>query len=192
MPIEDTKMFTKRSFNLLIVAALMMLTACVPGVAPTPTSPTVTSAPTEAVSPVLEPNTEAAVRSEGLPPNGIWQATLTPEDFVQRGVLRYVAEEDWAGVYTWNFQDGKAQLDFEGTIKTGAFTCKAEYAAVGDVVRFAFTTSVPSGTCDGIVDEVQWRLEDDGLHFHLVATSDNPFVEIQTTYDAKSFQQIVD
>jgi hypothetical protein len=118
--------------------------------------------------------------------------TLTPEDFVQRGLLRYVAEEDWAGVYTWTFQDGRAQLDFEGTIKTGTFTCLAEYAAVGDVVRIAFTTSVPSGTCDGTVDDVQWRLNDDGLHFDLVATSNDPFVEIQTTYEAKPFQQLAD
>ena len=95
-------------------------------------------------------------------------------------------------MYTWTFQDGQAQLDFEGTIKTGTFTCLAEYAAVGDVVRIAFTTSIPSGTCDGNVDDVQWRLEDDGLYFQLVATNDDPFAAIQTTYEAKRFQQIAD
>ena len=185
-------MFINRLFYVLIVAASVMITACAPGVAQTPTSPTATSAPTVAASPILEPNTEAEVWSEGRPPNGIWQAILTPEDFVQMGVLRYVAEEEWAGVYTWKFQDSKAQLDFEGTAKTGTFTCLIEYAAVGDVVSFTFTTSVPSGTCDGAVDDVQWRLEDDGLHFHLVASSGGPFRAIQTTYEAKPFQEIAD
>jgi hypothetical protein len=95
-------------------------------------------------------------------------------------------------VYTWNFQDGKAQLQFEGPIKTGTFTCLAEYAAVGEIVRFTFTTSVPAGTCDGTVDDVQWRLDDDGLHFNLVASSEDPFAAIETTYEAKPFQQSTD
>jgi len=106
------------------------------------------------------------------------------------GVWRYVAEEEWAGVYTWTFQDGKAQLDFIGPIKTGRFTCLAEYAAVDDVVSFTFTTSVPLVTCDGAIDDVQWRLDDDGLYFHLVASSGNPLVETKVTYEAKPFQKI--
>src|SRR5687768_11078545 len=112
-------MFTHRLFHLLIVSALLVVTACARGVTPPPTSPTTASAPTLVVSPVLEPTPKAEVSLEGLPPNGVWQVVLTPEEFVERGVLRHVAEEDWAGVYTWNFQDGKAQLEFEGTIKTG-------------------------------------------------------------------------
>ena len=182
-------MITNRLFNLFVVAASLLITACAPAVVPMPLSPPATSAPSVTSSPVLEPNPETEVWSEGLPPNGIWQVTLTPEDFVQRGILRSVAEEEWAGVYTWKFQDGKAQLNFEGTVKTGTFICLAEYAAVGDVVRFI--PSIPSGTCDG-VDEVQWRLEEDGLHFHLVASSGGPLAAIQTTYEAKPFQQISD
>lgn len=185
-------MFTNHLSTTLIVAASIMLTACAPRVTPTPSSPTATSAPTVAAPSVLEPTPTAAVSLEGLPPNGIWQATLTPEQFVQRGVSRNVAEEEWAGVYTWTFQDGQAQLDFVGSIKTGTFTCLAEYTAVRDIIRFTFTTSVPSGTCDGNADEVQWRLEDDGLHFQLVATSDDPFAAIQTIYEAKPLQQIAD
>ena len=185
-------MFTNRLFTLLIVATSMLITACAPAGAPMLISPTATSAHTVAVPPVLEPTTNAGVSLEGLLPNGVWQATLTPEEFVQRGVSRYVAEEEWAGVYTWTFQDGQAQLDFVGPIKTGTFTCLAEYAVAGDAVRFTFTTSVPAGTCDGVVEEVQWQLEEDGLHFHLVASSGAPLAAIQTTYEAKPFQQIAD
>jgi hypothetical protein len=185
-------MFTNRLVNLLIVAVSLMLTACAPAVPPALTSPTATSAPTVDASLAFEPTPKAEVSLEGLPPNGIWQVTLTPEHFVQRGVLRYVAEEDWAGVYTWNFQDGKAQLNFEGSIKTGTFTCLAEYAAVGDVIRFTFTTSVPTGTCDGTVDDMRWRLDNEGLHFRLIASSEYPFAAIKTTYEAKPFQQIAD
>ena len=185
-------MFTIRLFNVLIVAASILITACAPAVVPTPTSPPVTSAPTVAASPVPEPTPETEGGSAELLPNGVWQATLTPEEFVQKGILRYVAEEEWAGVYTWTFQDSQAQLDFVGPIKTGTFTCLAEYAVAGDTVRFTFTISVPAGTCDGVVDEVQWRLEEDGLHFHLVASSGAPLAAIQTTYEAKPFQQIAD
>jgi hypothetical protein len=183
-------MFTNRLFNPLIVATLMMITACSPGATPTSASPTVTPAATVEVSPILQPNTDTGAWSEDLPPNGVWQATLTPEEFVQMGVSRYVAEEEWAGVYTWTFQDGKAQLDFKGPIKIGTFTCLAEYAAADGVVSFTFTSSVPSGACVGALDHVQWRLNDDGLHFHLVASSHGPFVERQTTYEAKPFQNI--
>jgi hypothetical protein len=178
-------MFTNRLFNPLIVATLMMITACSPGA-----TPTVTPAATVQVPPILQPNTDTGGWSEDLPPNGVWQATLTPEAFVQMGVSRYVAEEEWAGVYTWTFQDGKAQLDFEGPIKTGTFTCLAEYAAADSVVGFTFTSSGPSGACAGALDHVQWRLNDDGLHFHLVASSRGPFVERQTTYEAKPFRNI--
>jgi hypothetical protein len=185
-------MFTIRLFNLWIAAASIMITACAPSVAPPSALPAATSAPTLAAAPVLEPNMDAEAWSESLPPNGVWQVTLTPEEFVQRGVSRYVAEEEWAGVYTWTFQDGKAQLDFVGPIKTGTFTCLAEYAAVDGVVRLTFASSVLAGPCAGALDEVQWRLDDDGLHFHLVASSRGPFVEIQTTYEAKPFQKISD
>lgn len=184
-------MFTIRLFNLLL-AASVMITACAPSGAPTPSLPIASSAPTVIALPVPMRNIASGVWSEGLPPNGIWQATLTPEDYVERGVLRETAEEEWAGVYTWTFHDGKAQLDFEGPIKTGTYTCLGEYAAVGEVVSFTFTTSVPHGTCDGAIDEAQWRLDEAGLHFHLVATSDGPLLEIQTMYEAKPLQKIAD
>ena len=187
-------MFTNRLFNLWTVAALMMITACAPDAASTPTSPISMSAPIVEAAPSPEPtlNTEAGVWSEGLPPNGVWQAVLTPQDFVQNGVSRYVAEEEWAGVYTWTFQDGKAQLDFLEPIETATFTCLAEYVAVGGVVSFIFHSSILAGPCAGALDDVQWRLDDDGLYFHLVASNRGPFVEIKTTYEAKPFQKISD
>lgn len=184
-------MFINRLCNLLIVAALM-IAACAPAVAPTSTSPIAASAPIVAALPVLESNTDAEIWSEGLPSNGVWQAVLTPEDFLQKGVPRHVAEEEWAGVYTWRFQDGNAQLDFLGSIETATFTCLAEYAAVGGIVSFTFHPSILAGPCAGARDDVQWRLEEDGLHFHLVASSCAPLVEIRTTYEAKPFQQIAD
>ena len=185
-------MFTNRLFNLLIMVAAILLTACASHLAPMSSSPTATSAPIVAAASVLEPASKADVSLESLLPNGVWQATLTPEDFVQNGVLRYVAEEEWAGVYTWTFQDGNAQLDFLGPIESATFTCLAEYAAVGGVVSFTFHPSILAGPCAGALDEVQWRLDDDGLHFHLVASSRGPLVELRTTYEARPFQQIAD
>jgi hypothetical protein len=179
-------MKNKKLFVIGLLLLSVTLAAC------NPTAPS--SAPIVEADPSPEPtlNTEAGVWSEGLPPNGVWQAVLTPQDFVQNGVSRHVAEEEWAGVYTWTFQDGNAQLDFLGPIETATFTCLAEYAAVDGVVSFIFHPSILAGPCAGAIDDVQWRLDDDGLHFYLVASNRGPFVEIKTTYEAKPFPKVSD
>jgi TRAP-type C4-dicarboxylate transport system substrate-binding protein len=47
---------------------------------------------------------DTQVWSQGLPPNGVWQAKLTTDDFVRMGLLRSAAQSDWAGVYTLTFK----------------------------------------------------------------------------------------
>lgn len=58
---------------------------------------------------------------------------------------------------------------------------------VTDAVRLQ---NVASPDCDGnAYDDVQWRLDVDGLHFHLVSTQ---AVELKTMYESKPWQKVGD
>jgi hypothetical protein len=132
-----------------------------------------------------EPSAETEVWSEGPPPNGVWQVELTTEDFVQRGVLRSVAEAEWAGVYTLTLEDSKSIEVWHG-IEGQTGTCEATYEVVGDVVHFTYDSS-PTAVCSRDDDNIQWRLDDDGLHLHL---ADVGKTEIRAYLEAKPWQKI--
>ena len=106
------------------------------------------------------------------------------DDSVGLGVLKSKAA-DWAGTYTWTFQDGKAILDFQGPL--GTFSCQADLASVGNVVKFTYTSG---SDCENEVDDVQWRLDEDGLHLQLMAIKNAPFVENKAVYEAKRWQKV--
>jgi hypothetical protein len=139
--------------------------------------------PTVAI-PDPESNTDTQDWSEGLPPNGVWQVELSAEDIAKFGVLQSTAAE-MAGTYTWTFQDGNARVEINGPIIT--VSCEVVVTVMDDAVRLQ---NVGSSTCDGdAFDEVQWRLDTDGLHFKLVAPQ---AVELKATYEAKPWQKISD
>jgi hypothetical protein len=153
-------MFTNRLFYLLILVVLLVVTACAPQVAPTSTIG-------------LAQNQTWA---EDLLPNGVWQVELTADDLEPMGLLRGIAE-DWSGVRTWSFKDGKAHTEYiHPTLPTENFTCDANLELVEDFVRFTY---VVGGYCKGDVDDIQWGLEEDGLHLHLVAITGSSFAENQ-------------
>ena len=125
--------------------------------------------------------------SAGLPPNGVWQVELTDEDVVRMGVIQSDVG-DWAGRWTWTFQDGNAHL--LGEVEVGdPIPCKATYEVVGDIVRLTY---FDSENCYGEIDDIQWRLDDDGLHLHLVAIENSHYVENKAVYEAKPWQKIAD
>ncbi len=124
------------------------------------------------------------VWSEGLPPNGTWQVELTQEDIIGQGVLQS-RSLDWAGVHTWTFQDGKATYHFQG--QDESFGCEATHQVVEDVVRVTYTSG---SDCEGEVDDIQWRLEDDGLNLHLIDITGAPFVENKAYLEAKPWRKI--
>ncbi|HZM20975.1 MAG TPA: hypothetical protein VFC02_04475, partial [Anaerolineales bacterium] len=111
-----------------------------------------------------EPRTEPEVWSTGLPPNGDWQAEITTDDFVGMGVLRSVAETEWAGVYTISFRDGKYLMIWEG-LQGQLGKCAANYQLVGDIVRLTYTRDYG---CSSPPNDIQWRIDDEGLHLHLL------------------------
>jgi TRAP-type transport system periplasmic protein len=135
------------------------------------------------------PGAETEGWSDGLLPNGTWTVEMSIEDIVGMGVLQSDAV-GWAGVYTWTFQDGNAVLRAQADMH---YECEATYGVVEYFVRITYSDS-PSfpDVCNGIVEDVQWRLEEDGLHFHLIATQNAPFVEDKATYEAKPWQKIAD
>jgi TRAP-type C4-dicarboxylate transport system substrate-binding protein len=135
-----------------------------------------------------EPTTDTAVWSEGLPPNGTWQVELTTEDIVNMGVLRSNAE-GWGGVFTWTFQDGKATWHQQQDA-TNSFGCEATYEVVEDFVRITYTRDSKDCGNGYELDDIQWRLEDDGLHLHLVAITIAPFFENRAYLEAKPWQRI--
>lgn len=130
-----------------------------------------------------EATTETEVWSEGLPPNGVWQVKLTQDDLLGQGLLQAKAAE-WVGTYPWTFQDGKATTRAEGI---APYTCEATYAIVEDIVRFTYSTG---SDCENEIDDMKWRLDDDGLHLHLVDITNAPFFENKVYLEAKPWQKI--
>lgn len=123
--------------------------------------------------------------SQGLPPNGVWQVTLTNDDVVKMGVMNSKVP-DWSGVYTFTFKDGVFHWTWEGTegyAKGQTASSDGTYEVVDDFVRM---------TSGDIVDDIQWRLDEEGLHFHLLATQNDPFVEIRAMFEAKPWQKIAE
>jgi len=126
-----------------------------------------------------------AVWSQGLPPNGVWQAEITTEDFVRMGVLKSVAQSDWAGSYTITFDNGKFIFDWRGEQGQNG-KCQAGYELAGDVVRLTYTSLY---NCNNPEEDIQWRIDNDGLHLHLVA-QEGDFVGMKAFFEAKTWQKV--
>jgi TRAP-type C4-dicarboxylate transport system substrate-binding protein len=166
------------SFNAESITAIRDLKA------KTPPSPAVQACESE-LAQVPTPDASAQTWSTGLPPNGTWQVTLTNEDVIKMGVLASKAP-DWSGVYTFTFKDGVFHWTWEGTegyAKGQTASSDGTYEVVDNFVRF---------TSGDVVDDVQWRLDEDGLHFHLLATQNDPFTEIRAMLEARPYQKIAE
>jgi hypothetical protein len=61
--------------------------------------------------------------------------------------------------------------------------CEANYQIVGDVLRLSYINN----ECGG-VDDIQWRIDDEGLHLRLVATN-GKFTEVKAFYEARPWQK---
>jgi Tol biopolymer transport system component len=105
------------------------------------------------------------------------------EDFVAMGVSSSDAA-GWDGVSTFTFQDGKFDYLHRGN---PSYECEGTYEVVEDFVRITY--SAP-GNCSGVVEDLQWRLDEDRLHFHLIATQNVPFDLDKAGYEAKPWQKV--
>ena len=109
------------------------------------------------------------------------------DDFVRMGLLRSVAQSDWAGVYTITFKDGKYLMVWQGE-QGQSGKCQANYEVVAEIVRLTYFSS--GAECPGEVDDIQWRIDDEGLHLHLVTIRNARFVEGKAFFEAKPWQNI--
>jgi hypothetical protein len=100
------------------------------------------------------------------------------------GVMRSAAQSDWAGSYTLTFQDGKYGMDWQGE-QGQVGKCEANYQVAGDIVRLTHINK----DCDGGLDNIQWRIDDKGLHIQLVATK-GQFIEQKAFFGAKPLQKV--
>jgi Tol biopolymer transport system component/TRAP-type C4-dicarboxylate transport system substrate-binding protein len=151
----------------------------------TPPSPGAQACEPELAQQIPTPDASAQTWSTGLPPNGVWQVTLTNDEVIKMGVSKAKAPE-WSGVYTFTFQDGVFHWTWEGTedyAKGQTASADGSYEVVEDFVRM---------TSGDVVDDVQWRLDEEGLHFHLLATQNDPFVEIRAMFEARPYQKVGD
>jgi hypothetical protein len=143
--------------------------------------------PSSAGAEACAPNTE--IWSDGPFPNGTWTVELSVEDLVGMGVQPDEAP-GWAGISTFTFEDGKADFRHDGGFE---YECEATYKVVEDFVRITYIdTPTDQDVCNGVVEDLRWRLEDDGLHFQLIAVQVAPFLEDKAAYEAKPWQKIAD
>jgi hypothetical protein len=82
-------------------------------------------------------------------------------------------------VSTFTFQDGKVFYRLQGDF---SYECEGTYEVVEDFVRITY--------CNGVVEDVRWRLDDDGLHFHLIAAHNTPFDVDKVSWEAKPWQKV--
>jgi hypothetical protein len=170
------------SFNAEMIAAIRELKqstkrapgamACQPDI--TPASP--------------EPATVPEAWSTGLPPNGTWRVELTVGDFVNKGVRRSRANE-WAGTYEYVFEDGKGTHRGSGT--WGSLQCPFTAELIEDFVRMTYVDlGLGSYKCGDEKDDLQWRLDEVGLHFHLVVNYGGPQAELTVLFETKPWQKV--
>jgi len=96
---------------------------------------------------------------------------------------------DWAGTQTLTLKDGKSLGVWHG-LQGQTAKCQANYEVVGNVVRFTYYTDADE--CLGEVDEIQWRLDDEGLHFHVIDIKNAPITEVTAVWEAKPWQKLAD
>ena len=140
------------------------------------------------VSIPTQASVENQIWSDGLPPNGKWTVELSDDDVVKMGVLKSSAK-DWSGQQTYEFQDGEG-IFRKRVNNVEVEICPFTYKAVENFVRLSFhDTGLGHYDCGNDHDDVQWRLDKDGLHFHLVNTT-APKVESTAIYEAKPWQKV--
>ena len=136
----------------------------------------------------IQASAENQTWSEGLPPNGTWTVELSDDDFVRMGVLKSTAS-DWSGQQIYELQNGEGV--FRRLVNNVEVeTCPFTYKVVENFVRLSFhDKGLGHYDCGNDIDDFQWRLDADGLHFHLVQTTEFK-AEVTALYEAKPWQKV--
>jgi hypothetical protein len=130
------------------------------------------------------------VWATGVPPNGKWTVNLTEEDMIAKGV-RASEAKGWAGLFFFEFQDGKGL--FRAEYLSGFIAeCPFTYEAVEDFFRNTYVDlGRPNYECGPQVDDLQWRLDEEGqLYLHVIDIKAVPFLETKANFEAKPWQKV--
>jgi TRAP-type transport system periplasmic protein len=136
------------------------------------------------------PASENEVWSKGVPPNGKWTVNLTMNDVIAKGV-RPSEADGWAGLFFFEFQDGKGL--FRAEYLSGFIAeCPFTYEAVEDFFRNTYVDlGRPNYECGPQVDDLQWRLDEEGqLYLHVIDIKAVPFLETKADFEAKPWQKV--
>jgi TRAP-type C4-dicarboxylate transport system substrate-binding protein len=153
---------------------------------------TKSSSGAQACASTITVQTQASAENQtwslGLPPNGTWTVELSNADLVRMGVLESNAK-NYSGQQTYEFQDGEG-IFRRRVNNVEVEICPFTYKEVENFVLLNFhDTGLGHYDCGIDHDEIQWRLDTDGLHFHLVYTTASK-VEITAIYEAKPWQKV--
>lgn len=156
---------------------------------------TITSAGAAACAPLqaqtnATPNPANVTWSRGPLPNGVWTVVYTADDFVQLGDLISTAS-DYSGKYTLTITNGKLLFTQEmvnGQGQNGK--CQGATVVTGDHVELTYIqVTTAADECPGEVDDIQWRLDSQGLHIHLVSVTNNNFHDLAAWWEGKPWQK---
>lgn len=140
--------------------------------------------------PSTDPNSENETWSTGLPPNGTWMVELTLDDFVS-GCVSPSSAREWAGIYEFEFENDKGIHRGQGT--WGSLQCPFTAEVIENFVRFNYVDlGLGNYECGDEHDDVQWRLDEDGLHFNFVTNFGGPQIELAVLFETKPWQKIAD
>ncbi len=90
----------------------------------------------------------------------------------------------WSGVFTHTFKDGVFHTTWQGTegeAKWQTSSCDGIYKLVEDYVSITL-----SSDCGNEVDNIWWRLDSDGLHFHVVSVQNGSTVEVTAILEGQA------
>ena len=131
---------------------------------------------------ISTPTLANQVWSPGLPPNGVWQVNYSTDELVALGFLKYDAQS-WTGTFTLTLQDGKMS-----EVYNDGGSCSSTYAVAGNVVRLTYPTT--GDQCTNEVDDLQWRVDNQGLHLNLVAIQNANFHDAAAIWGGKPWQKV--
>jgi len=177
LPVYDS--ISKDPFNSKMIAAIQDLKAKTPA----STGAQACQAQTSQTN-SLPTVSGTQVWSNGTLPNGVWTHKVTVDELVKLGESLSIAK-DWYGTYHATFKDGNFTVLGQDDSGNGV-TCPGTYKVVGDVVRLTYT-----GECAPEVDDLQWRLDDQGmLHVHLVSAQGIDLGAVTMMWEAKPWQNV--
>jgi hypothetical protein len=117
---------------------------------------------------------KAGGRPATLPPDGVYRALLSPNDFIRAGFDASVARDN-SGLFTLTLRSGRVSWQTKGD----PTVCAGRYFLSRGTVRFVMDNPSPCGSGPGgWIFSARWRSEDGGIRLTNVQGSEPPFEQV--------------